>query len=171
MAIVSRSFSDRCWCRELISNTWVLNKSQRYIFRSKVEINTVTMTHTCILQTQAWMAMTPIYTHAHTRRRTHRSYSALLSHTLRFLTQVLFCEVIYSSNLCLHLLFFPERPVLAAYCWCCFRLKTKHRKEFVSLVLSLTQADLTRQGSLTTGNIKPAGKKDNQFLPCSHPGK
>lgn len=171
MAIYSCSSSDSCRCRELISNTWVLDKSQRYIFRSKIEINTLTMTHTCILQMQAWMSMTPMYTHTHTYVDTHSvSYSALLSHT-RFLTQVLFSEVVYSNNLCPHLFFFPEWLVSVAYCWCCFRLKTKHRKEFVSLVLSVTQADLTRQVSLTTGNIKPTGEKDIQFLPCSTPAK
>lgn len=58
---------------------------------------------------------------AHTH--THWSYSALLSHTLRFLTLVLFPEVVYSINL----FFFPKWPVSVAHCWCCFRLKTKHR--------------------------------------------
>lgn len=95
---------------------------------------------------------------AHTRAHTHglELLCTTLSNSLQFLTQVLFSKVVYSIKL---FFFFPEWPVSVAYCWCCFRLKTKHRKKFVSPVSSLTQADPTRQGSLTTGNVEPTGRK------------
>ena len=115
----------------------VLNKSQRYIFRSKIGKNTHDDPH--VYTADAYMDANDTQTHAHTytHTRTHAhtktnarwSYSAQLSHTPQCLTQVLFSEVVYSN-----FLFFPEWPVSVAYCWCCFRLKTKHRKEFVSLV-------------------------------------
>lgn len=139
----------------------------RYIFRLKIEINTLTMTHTCILQMRTWMPVTPIYTHAHTNRQTHWNYSALLSHILHFMTQILFPEVVYSNNLCLQLFFFHCGLSLWLTAGVASGWKQNTGKNLLSLVSPLTQADPTRQGTLTTGNIKPTGEKDIQFVPCS----